>query len=88
MGVSIVLNHKVENLKEEIEEGGFDAAFVAVGAHLSKRVDIPGRDASKVLGALGFLKSVEMGEAPKLGRRVAVYGGVRMGERWARNRSW
>jgi NADPH-dependent glutamate synthase beta subunit-like oxidoreductase len=75
MGASIILDHKVENLKEEIEEGGFDAAFVAVGAHLSKRVDIPGRDASKVLDALGFLRSVEMGDPPKLGRRVAVYGG-------------
>ena len=75
MGVGIVLDHKVEDLKEEIEEGGFHAAFVAVGAHLSKRVDIPGRDAGRVLDALGFLKSVEMGEAPRLGRRVAVYGG-------------
>ena len=75
MGVSIALNHKVEDLQKEIEEGGFDAAFVAVGADLSKRVDIPGRDAGKVLDALGFLKSVEIGETPKLGRRVAIYGG-------------
>lgn len=75
MGVSIVLNHKVENLKKEIDEGRFDAAFVAVGAHLSRKVDIPGRDAGKVLDALGFLEGVERGEAPKLGRRVAVYGG-------------
>jgi formate dehydrogenase beta subunit len=75
MGVNIVLDHKVENLKEEIEQGGFHAAFIAVGTQLSKRVDIPGRDAGKIIDALGFLKSVEMGEAPKLGRRVAVYGG-------------
>ena len=75
MGVSIVLDHKVENLKEEIEQGGFDAAFVAVGAHLSSRVEIPGRDASRIIDALGFLRSVEMGEAPRLGRKVAVYGG-------------
>jgi formate dehydrogenase (NADP+) beta subunit len=75
MGVNLVLDHKVVDLKEEIERGGFHAAFVAVGAHLSKKVDIPGRDAGKILDALGFLKSVEMGEAPKLGRRVAVYGG-------------
>ena len=75
MGVNIVLNHKVEDLQEEIEAGGFDAAFVAVGAHLSKRVDIPGRDASTMMDAVSFLKSVEMGEKPKLGRRVAIYGG-------------
>jgi formate dehydrogenase (NADP+) beta subunit len=38
MGVRIVLNHKVEDLAREKAEGGFDAAFVAVGAHLSRRV--------------------------------------------------
>lgn len=75
MGVEIILDHKVEDMKEEMEEGGFDAAFVAVGTSLSKKVDIPGRDAGKILDALSFLRGVEMGEAPKLGRRVAVYGG-------------
>jgi len=75
MGVKIVLNHKVENLLAEKEEGGLDAAFVAVGAHISKRTDIPARDAGKVLDAVAFLRDVEHGEAPKLGRRVAIYGG-------------
>ena len=56
-------------------EGGFDAAFVAVGAHLSKRVDIPNQDASRVLDAVSFLRGVESGEQPELGARVAVYGG-------------
>ncbi|MGF1658908.1 MAG: NAD(P)-binding protein [Rubrimonas sp.] len=74
-GVKITLNHKVDDLAREKEEGGFDAAFVAVGAHLSKRIEIPGRDAGKLYDAVGFLKGVEMGEAPKLGRRVAIYGG-------------
>ncbi len=74
-GVTITLNHKVEDLQAEMAQGGFDAAFLAVGAHLSKRVDIPGRDAGKMLDAISFLKSVEAGEAPQLGRRVAVYGG-------------
>ena len=58
-----------------MRDGGFDACFVAVGAHLSKRIDIPARDAGKMLDAVGFLKDVERGVAPKLGRRVAVYGG-------------
>jgi NADPH-dependent glutamate synthase beta subunit-like oxidoreductase len=75
IGVRIVLNHKVEDLLGEKESGGFHAAFVAIGAHLSKRVDIPARDAGKIFDAVGFLKSVEEGEAPKLGRRVAIYGG-------------
>ena len=75
MGVKIVLNHKVEDLVAEKEAGKFDAVFVAVGAHLAKKTDIPARDAGKILDAVSFLKDVEMGKAPKLGRRVAIYGG-------------
>ena len=71
----IVLNHKVENLQAEQVSGGFDAAFVAVGAHLSQRTDIPAVDAGRILDAMSFLRDVEGGEKPKLGRRVAVYGG-------------
>ena len=74
-GVDFVLNHKVEDLLAERDEGAFDAVFVAVGAHLSKRIDIPARDAGKMLDAVSFLKSVEAGETPKIGRRVAIYGG-------------
>ena len=75
MGVRIVLNHTVEDLQAEREEGGFDAVFVAVGAHLSKRIDIPARDAGKIYDAVNLLHDVETGQAPKLGRRVAIYGG-------------
>ena len=75
MGVKIVLNHRVDDLLAEKAEGDFDAIFVAVGAHISKRTDIPSRDAGKMLDAMSFLKDVETGNAPKLGRRVAIYGG-------------
>jgi formate dehydrogenase (NADP+) beta subunit len=74
-GVKIVLDHKVENLVAEKEKGKFDAVFVAVGAHLSKKTDIPARDAGKILDAVSFLKDVAMGNPPKLGRKVAIYGG-------------
>ncbi|WP_068425717.1 NAD(P)-binding protein [Piscicoccus intestinalis] len=75
LGVRIVTDHTVTDLLAEQLEGGFDAAFVAVGAHLSKRVDIPARDAGKVVDAVDFLRDVASGERPVLGRRVAVYGG-------------
>jgi len=75
MGVRIVLNHKVENLIGERDAGNFDAVFVAIGAHISKHIDIPARDAGKMLDAVSYLASVEAGEAPQLGRRVAIYGG-------------
>ncbi len=75
MGVRVTRRHKVEDLVVEREEGAFDAVFVAVGAHLSKRVDIPARDAGRIVDAVSFLRSVASGEQPVIGRRVAVYGG-------------
>jgi len=75
LGVTITCNHRVEDLAAERREGGFDAVFVAVGAHLSKHVDIPARDASRIIDAVPFLHDVASGGHPAIGRRVAVYGG-------------
>jgi NADPH-dependent glutamate synthase beta subunit-like oxidoreductase len=75
LGVRMVTEHRVEDLAAERKEGSFDAVFVAVGAHLSKRVDIPARDAGRIVDAVSFLRSVASGERPVIGRRVAVYGG-------------
>jgi NADPH-dependent glutamate synthase beta subunit-like oxidoreductase len=75
LGVKFTCEHRVEDLAAEREEGGFDAVFVAVGAHLSKRVDIPARDAARIVDAVSFLRSVASGDRPEIGRRVAVYGG-------------
>ena len=75
LGVRFTGDHRVTDLEAERREGGFDAVFVAVGAHLSKRVDIPARDAGPVVDAVSFLRGVASGERPVIGRRVAVYGG-------------
>jgi NADPH-dependent glutamate synthase beta subunit-like oxidoreductase len=75
LGVEITGGHRVLDLDAERAEGGFDAVFVAVGAHLSKRVEIPAHDAGPVVDAVSFLRAVATGERPLLGRRVAVYGG-------------
>ncbi|QXX76499.1 NADPH-Fe(3+) oxidoreductase subunit beta (plasmid) [Methylovirgula sp. HY1] len=74
-GVKIVLNHPVEDVLTEQQAGGFDAVFIAIGAHFSKHVDIPARDAVKVLNAVSLLRDVETGSVPQLGRRVVIYGG-------------
>jgi len=63
------------DLETERNEGHFDAVFVAVGAHLSKRVSIPAMDAGPIVDAVSFLRGVASGERPSVGRRVAVYGG-------------
>jgi len=75
LGVKIRLNRKVEDILAEKASGNFDAVFTAVGAHLSKRVDIPARDAGKIYDAVSFLRQTASGQAPVLGRRVAIYGG-------------
>ncbi len=75
LGVRIVLEHTVTDVLAEQREGGFDAVFAAVGAHIAKRVDIPASDAGPVIDAIALLRSVASGERPLIGRRVAVYGG-------------
>jgi len=75
MGIKISLNREIGDLEAVLNDEHFDAAFLAVGAHLAKRTEIPGRDAGKILDAVSFLKQMDGLTPPKLGRRVAVYGG-------------
>ena len=75
LGVAIEYNTKVSNIQESMLAGGFDAAFLAVGAHIAKRAYIPAGEAAKVLDAVQVLRSMEGEEKPLLGRRVVVYGG-------------
>ena len=75
LGVTLEQGHRVTDLRAEMDQGGFDAVFVAVGAHLSKRVEIPNADAARVLDAVSFLHDVAAGEQAPLTGRVAVYGG-------------
>ncbi len=75
LGVKIRLNYKVTDILAEKNEGGFDAIFIAIGANIGKKTTIPARDAGKILDAVSFLKEVELGARPQIGRRVAIYGG-------------
>ena len=80
IGVRFEFDAKVDDLERAIADGGFDAAFVAVGAHLGKRAHIPAGEASRILDAVSLLHDVELADeahttTPMLGRRVVVYGG-------------
>ena len=46
MGVELALNTKVSDILATMREGSFDAAFLAVGAHLAKRAYIPAGEAA------------------------------------------
>ena len=75
MGVKVELNSKIDNIQETMQAGKFDAAFLAVGAHIAKRAYIPSNEVSKVVDAVSVLRSMEGEDKPMLGRRVVVYGG-------------
>jgi 2-oxoacid:acceptor oxidoreductase delta subunit (pyruvate/2-ketoisovalerate family) len=76
MGVGLELDCRVDDVQKAMQDGQFDACFVAIGAHLAKRVDIPAVDAARVMDAVSLLRRLETGgESPRLGRRVAIYGG-------------
>ena len=75
MGVGIEYSAKVENIAVAMKEGGFDAAFLAVGAHIAKRAYIPAGEAAKILDAVQVLRSMEGEDKPLLGRKVVIYGG-------------
>ncbi|MFI5008645.1 MAG: NAD(P)-binding protein [Solirubrobacterales bacterium] len=75
LGVTLELDSKVTNLLDAMREGSFDAAFLAVGAHIGKRAYIPAGEAAHILDAITLLHGMEGEERPLLGRRVVVYGG-------------
>ncbi len=75
LGVRLELDAKVSDLAATMRDGGYDAAFLAVGAQIGKRAYIPAGSAARVLDAVSMLHDLEAGERPLLGRRVAVYGG-------------
>jgi NADPH-dependent glutamate synthase beta subunit-like oxidoreductase len=75
LGVELELASKVTSILDTMHEGRFDAAFLAVGAHVGKRAYLPAGDAARILDAVSLLRSMEGEEKPLLGRRVAVYGG-------------
>ena len=75
LGVRIEYNVKVSNVLDSQKQGGFDAVFLAVGAHIAKRAYIPAGDSDKVLDAVSVLRSMEGEDKPMLGRKVVVYGG-------------
>ncbi len=77
LGVRIEVNRRlgkdftVQGLLDE----GFHAVFLAIGAHQSTKMQVPGEDMKGVLPGIEFLRAVAAGKAVELGDRVAVVGG-------------
>jgi NADPH-dependent glutamate synthase beta subunit-like oxidoreductase len=66
----IGLKITVTQLKDD-----FDAVLLAIGTQLGKHLPIEGHDLLGVDGGLDFLKKVNAGEKPELGKEVIVVGG-------------
>jgi heterodisulfide reductase subunit A-like polyferredoxin len=60
---------------EQLQQKGYKAILIAVGAQESWKLGIEGEDLKGVIHALDFLKDVNLGKKVELGDRVAVIGG-------------
>ena len=59
----------------ELRRQGFDAVLIAVGAHRSRDLSIPGLDLDGVHKGIDFLLNVNLGYQFTIGRKVIVIGG-------------
>ena len=75
LGVEMRCGTPVDDLEATLESGGFDAAFLAVGAQRGRHADIPAGDSARILDAVDLLRDPDSTGTASLGRRVTVYGG-------------
>lgn len=60
---------------KDLRENGYEAIFLAIGAHKTRMLNVEGVDADGVLNAVDFLLNVNLGYKVELGERIAVIGG-------------
>ncbi len=60
---------------KDLKKQDFAAIFIAIGAHKSRDLRIPGTDIDGVLRGVEFLLNVNLGFKVELGQRVLVIGG-------------
>ncbi|RUM89692.1 MAG: NAD(P)-dependent oxidoreductase [Thermodesulfatator sp.] len=76
-GVDIIGNTTIgkEKTIQDLKDDGYDAVFVGIGAHSSRKLGIPGEDLKGVMHGVDYLREVNLGTHLDLGRRVVVVGG-------------
>ena len=74
LGVDIRLNTPVNDI-ESLLKDGYQAVFIATGAHKGDKMGIPGEDLNGVFDAIDFLRDTNLGKEIKVGQKVAVVGG-------------
>ena len=70
-GVEVGKDVTIQQLRDE----GYKGFYLAIGAQKSAKLRIPGEELEGVLGGVDFLREVNLGNKPDIGRRCAVIGG-------------
>ena len=75
--ITLKLNHAAgrEFAISDLRSQGFDAVLLAVGAHSSRDLSIPGVDLDGVHKGIDFLLNVNLGYQFTIGKKVVVIGG-------------
>ena len=76
MGVEIHYNHRIDSLKELLDDEGFDAVFIGTGAPKGKELNIPGRQegSDNIHIGIEWLESIHFGHIETVGENVLVIG--------------
>ena len=75
LGIDIRCNVHIDAKKLQPLLAEFQAVFLATGAHLNRRLEVPGSDGPQVISGLEFLKAVRDDRIEKLDGRTVVIGG-------------
>ena len=77
MGVHFRMNTEVgkDVTIEELRTQGYKGFYVAIGAQKSSKLNIPGEELQGVFGGVDFLREVNLGNKPEVGKKCAVIGG-------------
>ncbi len=77
-GVKIELNHKVQDLMQEKEAGGFDAVYLGIGAGLIHQEQIEDDASVYITDAFGFFNEARSNPSPFMSKKVVIYGGGKL----------
>jgi len=60
---------------DDLKQQGYKVVYLAVGAQASRRLPVEGSGLEGVLGGIEFLKDINLGTPPVIGKKVVVIGG-------------
>jgi NADPH-dependent glutamate synthase beta subunit-like oxidoreductase len=77
LGVEMITGERfpLKDFEKNLQVRGFQAAFLAVGAHKNQHLSIPGEKLPGVFSGVELLRKINLGRKVEVGKRVAVIGG-------------